>query len=96
MKALGTLLYAYAIPRGYLPDKVDLAHYLFVGGAPGDPREEFSAEEIEAIRQHIGQVPYADYIYCQIYLGFRPHEFLTLEVSRYNQQERCFVGGGKI
>lgn len=95
MKALGTLLYAYAIPRGYLPDKVDLAHYLFVGGAPGDPREEFSAEEIEVIRQSIGRVPYADYIYCQIYLGFRPHEFLTLEINRYNRQERCFVGGGK-
>lgn len=95
MKALGTLLYAYAIPRGYLPDKVDLAHYLFVGGAPSDPREEFSTEEIEIIRQNIGRIPYADYIYCQIYLGFRPHEFLTLEIGRYNRKERCFVGGGK-
>lgn len=95
MKALGTLLYAYAIPRGYAPDKVDLAHYLFVGGAPGAPREEFTEEEIEIVRQNIGRVPYAEYIYCQIYLGFRPHEFLTLDCANYDPRERCFVGGGK-
>ena len=95
MKALGTLLYAYAIPRGYAPGKVDLAHYLFVGGVSGAPREEFTREEIEIVRQSIGHVPYADYIYCQIYLGFRPHEFLTLDCANYNPKERCFVGGGK-
>jgi len=95
MKALGTLMYAYAIPRGYAPEKVDLAHYLFVGGSPGDRREEFTGEEIEIVRKNIGVVPYADYIYCQIYLGFRPHEFLTLDISNYNRKERCFVGGAK-
>ena len=95
MKALGTLLYAYAIPRGYAPEKVDLAHYLYVGGEAGEKREEFTGDEIEIIRKNIGIVPYADYIYCQIYLGFRPHEFLTLDCSKYNRKERCFVGGGK-
>lgn len=95
MKALGTLLYSYAIPRGYAPDKVDLAHYLYVGGETGARREEFTLEEIEIVRKNIGVVPYADYIYCQIYLGFRPHEFLTLDCSKYNRKERCFVGGGK-
>ena len=95
MKALGTLMYAYAIPRGYAPEKVDLAHYLFVGGDAGTPREEFTGDEIEIVRKSIGVVPYADYIYCQIYLGFRPHEFLTLDCSKYNPKERCFVGGGK-
>lgn len=93
MKALGTLLYAYAIPRGYV--KVNLAHYLFVGGAPGAPREEFQAEEIETIRKSIDIIPYADYIYCQIYLGFRPHEFLMLDATDYDAKERCFTGGGK-
>lgn len=95
MKALGTLLYAYAIPRGYAPEKVDLAHYLFVGGKPGEPREEFTGDEIEIVRKAMGIVPYADYIYCQIYLGFRPHEFLTLDVANYNSKEHCFVGGIK-
>lgn len=95
MKALGTLLYSYAIPRGYAPEKVDLAHYLFVGGKPGEPREEFTADEIEIVHKAIGVVPYADYIYCQIYLGFRPHEFLILDVANYNRKEHCFVGGIK-
>ena len=50
---------------------------------------------IEIVRQAAGVVPYADYIMCQIYLGFRPHEFLTLDVSRYDREQRYFVGGGK-
>lgn len=95
MKALGTLLYSYAIPRGYCPDKVDLAHYLFISGDSGTPREAFTNKEIEIIKSHIGQVPYADYIYCHIYLGFRPHEFLTLDIENYDAKEHCFIGGGK-
>lgn len=95
MRTLGTLLYAYAIPRGYVPEKVDLAHYLFVGGDDSEQREAFMPEEIEIIRRSIGLIPYADYIYCQIYLGFRPHEFLSLDIGKYNAAERCFVGGGK-
>lgn len=93
MKALGTLLYKYAIPRGYV--SVNLAQYLYVGGAVGAPREEFTSAEIELIRKSVGFIPYADYIYCQIYLGFRPHEFLTLDISGYNRQERSLQGGGK-
>lgn len=95
MKALGTLLYKYAIPRGYAPDKINFAEYLFVGGKPGEPREEFQSQEIETIRKNLGVVPYADYIYCQIYLGFRPHEFLTLDTANYDRKERCLIGGGK-
>ena len=30
-----------------------------------------------------------------IYLGFRPTEFLTLDISRYDPAKNCFVGGGK-
>ena len=95
MKATAGLIYKYAIPRGYFQQPVNLAEYLFVGGAPGDTREAFTPEEVEIVRQHIGAVPYADYIYCQIYLGFRPHEFLTLDASRYDRENRCIIGGGK-
>lgn len=95
MKAAAGLIYKYAIPRGYLPEKLNLAEFLFVGGQPGEPREDFKPDEIEIVRQNVGRVPYADYIYCSIYLGFRPHEFLTLDAANYNREERCFVGGGK-
>ena len=40
-------------------------------------------------------LPYADYIYCMCYLGFRLTEFLDLQIKGYNKKERCFVGGVK-
>lgn len=94
MKVLGGLLYGYAIPRGYV-DNVNKAQYIFVSGAEGTAREEFKEHEIEKVRQSIGKVPYADYIYCNIYLGFRPHEFITLDVSQYNAEGKYFVAGEK-
>lgn len=93
MKAIGTLLYQYAIPREYV--NKNLAHYLRIKGEDGTPRDYFTEAEIERVRQSIGAVPYADYIYCNIYLGFRLNEFLALDVARYNRQERALQGGGK-
>ncbi|MDL2214429.1 site-specific integrase [Clostridia bacterium OttesenSCG-928-O13] len=93
MKTFAGLLYDYAIPRGYV-DK-NLGRFLFPGGEPGMPREVFSDAEIEIIRKSIGKVPFAEFIYCDIYLGFRPHEFLTLDAAKYDREERCFIGGEK-
>lgn len=93
MKTLAGLLYDYAIPRGYV--SINLGRFLFPGGEPGMPRAVFSDDEVEMVKTHIGKVPYADYIYCNIYLGFRLHEFLTLDASKYNRDERCFIGGEK-
>lgn len=95
MKALGTLLYKYAIPRGYIPENINFAQYIKVGSGDTGTREAFTDLEIEKIRQAIGQVDYADYIYCMIYTGFRPHEFLSLDVKNYDRCEKCFEGGGK-
>ena len=95
MKALGTLLYKYALPRGYVPENLNYAQFLKVRSGEVGTREAFTLKEIELIRQCINDVPYADYIYCMIYTGFRPYEFLSLEIEKYNQQERCFTGGGK-
>lgn len=96
MKALGTLLYKYAIPRGYVPERLNFAEYIKIR-ACGDigSREAFTDLEIELIKNSLDTIPYADYIYCMIYTGFRPHEFLTLDASIYNPEERCFIGGGK-
>ena len=44
---------------------------------------------------NVGTIPGADYVACQCYLGFRPSEFLSLDVKDYDRKERAFVGGAK-
>lgn len=95
MKAVCGLVYKYGIPRQAVPDNLNLAQYIVVGGDKGSHRESFNDLQIEQIRQQIGIKKYADYAYCLIYLGFRPTEFLTLDISRYDAEKHCFVGGGK-
>lgn len=93
MKALCGLMYKYAIPRGYAP--LNLAQYLIMSGDQSEERESFSVEQIESIHAACGKVPYADYIYCMCYLGFRPSEFLALDVSNYDAEEKTITGGAK-
>lgn len=93
MKALCGLMYKYAIPRGYAP--LNLAQYLIMSGDHSEERESFNAEQLEAIRAACGKVPYANYIYCMCYLGFRPSEFLALDVSNYDANEKTITGGAK-
>lgn len=95
MKALGTSLYKYAIPRGYIPDNINYAQFLRLSGDGAGSREAFTSAEIEKIHKAVGRVPYADWIYCLIYLGFRPSEFLSLRIEKYDPIECAFVGGGK-
>lgn len=82
MKALCGLMYKYAIPRGYAD--LNFALYLIVSGEGGVSRESFTAEQLEKIKNAVGAIPYADYIYCLCYLGFRISEFLSLEVKDYD------------
>lgn len=93
MKALCGLLYKYAVPRGYAA--LNLAQYLVVGGESGQSRESFSAEQLEKIRNAVGVIPYADLLYCMCYLGFRPSEFLALDVSDYDPKAKTLTGGAK-
>ena len=95
MKALCGLVYKYGIPRQAVPDNLNLAQYLIVGGDKGSHRESFDDIQIEKIRQQIGKKQYADYAYCLIYLGFRPSEFLALDISSYDAEKKCFIGGAK-
>ena len=96
--ALG-LVYKYGIPRGYVPQNVsgqpNLASFLRIDADGSGHKQGLSPEELEKVRQAIGKVPYADYIYCHCYLGFRPSAFIALRVEDYNQEERAFVGGIK-
>lgn len=95
MKTVCGLVYKYGIPRQAVPDNLNLAQYIVVGGDKGSHRESFNDLQIEQIRKQIGITKYADYTYCLIYLGFRPTEFLTLDISRYDSDKHCFLGGAK-
>lgn len=92
MKALAGLMYKYGIPRR-LTD-MNLAEYLVVSGESGG-KSGLPLEALEKIQQRVGKSRAADYVYCQCYLGFRPSEFLALDVRDYDRQERAFRGGGK-
>ena len=91
MKALCGLIYKYAVPRGYAG--MNLAQYLIVSGEQSEARSSFTAEHIEKLRKAIGTVPYADYVYCMCYLGFRPSELLTLDVKDYDRMNKTVTGG---
>lgn len=93
MKALCGLLYKYAIPRNLAT--LNMGQFLVVGGGDVSAKEGLPDEALQALRKNVGLVPGADYILCQCYLGFRPSEFLALDVKDYNREERAFVGGAK-
>jgi len=95
MKALAGLIYKFGIPRHYTPNNLNLAEYLIVGGGSTTAKASFTEKEIELIKNGVDKIPYVDYIYAQIYLGFRPSEMLKLDIKNYNRQEKAFIGGGK-
>lgn len=93
MKTVVGLLYKYAIPRHLA--SLNMGQYLVVNGTKGLGKEGLPMEALEAIRAHVGIVPYADYVVAQCYLGFRPSELLALDVSNYDRKQRIFRGGAK-
>lgn len=95
MKAVVGLVYKFGIPRKYVPDNLNLAPFLIPGGTGAAHRYSFDAEQIEAIKNQIGKTRYAEYVYCLIYLGFRPSEMLNLDVKDFNADKMYFVGGAK-
>lgn len=93
MKTLAGLLYKYAIPRNLAT--LNMGEYVKARGGESGKKDGLPVEAVEAIEKAVGRVPYADYVLCQCYLGFRPSEFLALDAKDYNRQERAFVGGAK-
>lgn len=96
MKACAGLIYKYAIPRGYLEKNLNLASFIIISRDDNSStRIAFSPDELDAIRQGVGRVPYADFILAACYTSFRPSELLQLDVSDYNRSEHYIVGGSK-
>lgn len=95
MKTVCGLVYKYGIPRKAVPDMLNLAEYLVVEGDGAAHRESFTDIEIAKIKKACGKIPYADDIYCMIYTGFRPSEFLALTSADYDRQRQTLTGGAK-
>lgn len=92
MKALTGLLYKYAIPRHYAD--INMGMYLIVSGDYGS-KPGIPLSDLEKIKDNAEKVAGASYVLCHCYLGFRPSEFLALDIKSYNAQEKAFVGGAK-
>lgn len=96
MKTLCGLVYKYAVPRDYVSRELILSQYLVIHEKGTESRRTgLTMEELERLRQSIGKVLYAEYIYGMCYTGFRPSEFLDLQVEHYDRNEKYFIGGSK-
>ena len=87
------LMYKYGIPRHLIPDDLNLAQFLHVGGETAAHREAFTDVQIEKIRRTA--TPEAEDVLMMIYLGFRPSEYLSLTADSYDAKHHAFVGGAK-
>ena len=77
MKVTAGLIWAYAFDTNKV--KKDITENLYIGKHETKPREPLSPEDIQKIKDAIGKIRYAEYIYCLCYLGFRPGEFLEIK-----------------
>ena len=71
------------------------AQYIYCGNDEKGTRPPFTNDEVELIRQAIGKVDYADYVYCMIYSGFRPSEMLSLTIDACDAPHKTLTGGFK-
>ena len=85
MKVTAGLIWGYAFDSNYV--KKDITNNLYIGKHKTTTRLPLTPDDIEKIKNSIGKLRYAEYIYCQCYLGFRPGEFLEIKKS----QVRCEI-----
>ena len=76
MRCVANLLWKYAIDTNVLDRNV--AANLFTGKGRSVQREPITEEEELIIKSAIGKKRYAEFVFCMIYLGYRPSEFLGL------------------
>lgn len=94
MKALGTLMYKYALAQDYM-DK-DFAQFIYIGKSDAASRFAFERDELKAIQAGAsGGIPWADYILCACLLGFRPLALFQLRKDDYDAETRSLIGGIK-
>lgn len=95
MKVLGNCLFKYAASRKIVTH--NYAQYIYVGKDKKGTYPAFTLQQVEQIHNAIGRIPYAEYVYCMIYTGFRPNEMLQLKRDAYHKEGdfEYLVGGFK-
>lgn len=94
MRALGTQMYKYAAEQN-ITDK-NFAQYIYIGKMDQVSRHAFEREELKAIEEGARRgVPYASYILCACFLGFRPLALFGLRKQDYDPAEKTITGGVK-
>lgn len=92
MKAVGTLMYKYAIENRIAT--TDYAKYIWIKPEGADERTPFTQEQLAAIVAAArGGDEGAMLTACLCYTGFRPTEFFSLTSENFNGE--MFVGGAK-
>lgn len=94
MKVTAGLIWAYALDHGMVDRKV--TENLYTGKGKSKKREALTEEEVKIIRQHLKDEPYAEYVYCLCYLGFRPGELLELKKDQLHKEKKImYLVAGK-
>lgn len=88
MKVTARLLWAYAMDSNLV--EKDVTQNLYTGKGKSTQRKPITEKQLETIRSVIGIEPYADYIYAQCYLGYRPGELLGLKKSDLHKQDGTY------
>ena len=99
MRSVCSLVFKYACQNN-LVDK-NLASFLYSGKEKKGTRSPITFEELKLIKDAVGKEPYADYVYCLCYTGFRPNEMLSLKKDAFHVVEHegrvynILIGGCK-
>lgn len=94
MRSVCSLVYKYA-RANKLISEMNPAAYLYTAGKSKGTHDPLSMEELAKVREAVGVVPYADYVYCLCYLGYRPTEMLSMKKSQYDRAHQCLIAGIK-
>lgn len=96
IKCLLTSMYNYAMKNDIV--NKNYAEFIELPEKNEISKSRFTDIQLEKLRQNIGIIPYADYIFAMCYLNFRISEFLELTVDSYHISETgipVFIGGKK-